>query len=173
MRPSPFNLATLAAAGLLSLGAAPAPAADAVSFELNSWGRLLSSWTLNADGSGERVTARQAKGATFGDVDRDLQKLGPDPARYRRLLEALRPARAYAGREVPCGPRMTDLPYGELTWRHAGAARSIRFDSGCSSSTARKVLASVHAADELMAKWAADAPKVEIPRPPSPPAPPR
>lgn len=161
-------LAALAAA-CLSLGAAAAPGPDAVSFEINTWGKLIDSWTISADGSGQLTTAEQKPGGQFGDDTIYVQTLAPDPARYAELTAALRPARAFAGRNVPCGGRAFDLPYGHAVWRHAGAERGLDFNTGCSSSQARQVVQSLHAADLLVRKWAADAPKVE--QKPAPPAP--
>jgi hypothetical protein len=158
----------LAIAAALNLGAAAPTEPDAVSFELNSWGKPLDRWTIMADGSGELTTSSQKPGADFNDYTLAVQKLGPDPARYGRLIEALRPAQAFAGKTLPCGERATDMPYGSASWRRAGAERRLEFNVGCSSAKARKVIESLHAADGLVRQWAADAPKVET-APPSQP----
>ena len=152
--------ATLLAAAALSLGAAPQP--DSVSFELNSWGKLLESWTIKADGTGEVITtSNDPRGPGSEAGVRSRQRLAPDPARYRRLEQVLQPAKQFAGRELPCGDRMFDLPYGEVAWRNAGRERRLAFDSGCSSAAAKRVLASLKAANELVGQWAAEVPKIQ------------
>jgi hypothetical protein len=143
----------LVAGSTLAAPTAKTPRSDeAVEMSVNSWGRLINSWTIRLDGSGEVRTGKQGPGG-FSDVTVEVRRLGPDPARYAKVRAMLRASEAWAGRELPCGSRITDLPYGDVHWRSGATDRSLHFDSGCQGARARTVVDQLSAVDRAVVGW--------------------
>ncbi len=132
---------------------------ETIAFEVNSWGKPLVSWQVGADGRG--TYTKSEDGGDFQHYRLVTRRFDAGGTAFARLQAALAPARLYAGREVPCGPRITDFPYGSVTWTVAQVEQRVRFDTGCRSAEAKRVEAAIGAADALVAKWSASAPIVD------------
>jgi hypothetical protein len=156
-----MNRAIVLAACALALGAAAPrrPAPDAIAFEISSWGKPLVSWRIAADGRG--TYTKSEDGRDFQHYRLVTRRFVAGLNGFARLRAALAPAAGYARREVPCGPRMTDFPYGSVTWTSGRVERRVRFDTGCRSAEAKSVEAAISAADALVAKWGGAGPIVE------------
>lgn len=152
--------AIVLAACALALGAAAPrrPAPESIAFELSSWGRAMESWRVAADGRGLYT---KSEGRIFQHYRLVTRRVAAGRTAMAQLDAVLAPAERYAGREVPCGPRITDFPYGSVTWTIGGRTRRVRFDTGCQSREAESVAAAVRAADALVAKWGGAGPIVE------------
>jgi hypothetical protein len=132
---------------------------QAIAFEVESWGKPLVSWRVGSDGRG--TYAKSEDGSDFQHYRLVLRRFVAGRNGFAQLRAALAPVAGYAGREVPCGPRMTDFPYGSVIWTAGRQDQWVRFDTGCQSAEAKRVEAAVSAAEALVAKWAAAGPIVE------------
>lgn len=153
-----FALALLVGAG--TANAAPA-AGDEVSFEINSWGKLLESWTIRPDGSGEYRQTKQGPTKDFYDIVLVTKHLGPAPGRYAQLQAALKPAEQYDGKGPPCQKQIYDMPYGRIAWVQSGANHGFSFDLGCVSADANVAYKALEDASSVVTAWAKDAPVAE------------
>jgi hypothetical protein len=166
-----FALATLAAAVALtgcatpSLQTQPPPVAaatpaDQVHVTINSWGRPVFDWTLNADGSGVyKASHRGSK--SFTDYVVETRRLDPAAGRFDQVTALLKMAEAYGGKTLPCKLEITDMPYGTVSWRREGVVRELPIQVGCTSPQADAVYEQIRAADTLAAGWAKDAPVID------------
>lgn len=178
MRTQAIIIAALALSATLltaaAAAAAPAPSTvrtaadpDQVSMSTSSWGKPIARWTIRPDGSGEVATSKQVS-KDFTDFVVVTRRLDAAPGRYDRIIGLLRVAEPYAGKSLPCGPRMTDAPYGEVSWRREGVTRALSVDYGCQSAEAIRVLDQLDAAQNLVAGWAANAPVISEDKPRAP-----
>jgi hypothetical protein len=126
---------------------------ETIHFEIFSWGKPLSAWTLNPNGLGEYRDMSDIPGGKFGEYRLTVRSVSAGSDGYSKLQESLEPARALSQGETPCGPRMTDLPYGQIEWRSGGEVRKGNFDTGCSSDEMRKIVSALQVADEQMKRW--------------------
>jgi len=170
MRLTNVRWAGLIVAALLAASGgatASAPEADQVSMATYSWGRLLSGWTLRADGSGTFKTS-QAASNDFNNRAVVAKGLPAAAGRYDQVLALLRAAEPYADKPLACTVQATDGPYGEISWRRGGVTRKLNVQYGCQSKQADKVYDQLGAAQGLVAKWAANAPVINDPDPGNP-----
>jgi hypothetical protein len=159
---STSNRATAPEAAATSING-QADSTEKIGMTTYSWGRLVGDWTIHRDGSGEFQSSRQVGG--FNDYVIVTKRLDAVAGRYQQLEALVRPAAPYEATGLQCGPRITDLPQGNLHWRREGLAHDLSFDYGCSSSEARQLLHQVAAADALVRDWAANAPVVDERKP--------
>ena len=151
-------LVCVAAAG----GASAAPAAgDEVSFEINSWGKLIEAWTIRPDGSGEYRTMKEGTTWRSNDGAVVVKRMAPAPGRYAQLTAALKPAARYDGKGPPCEKQIYDLPYGHIAWVRSGATHGFSFDLGCGSPDASVAYKALQDASSMVTGWAKDAPVAE------------
>ena len=80
---------------------------------------------------------------------------------FERLQEMMRLPEAYSGREIPCGLRYTDFPYGKATWTAGQNQKVIEFNTGCQAPEAGAVHNALYEADKLVKEWAAEAQIIE------------
>jgi hypothetical protein len=150
----------LTACALALVAAAPGGRPpQAIAFEVSTWGRLLVSWRVGADGRGTYTKSQD--GSDFQHYRLVSRRFAVGRTAFARLQATLVPAERYAGREVPCGPRITDFPYGSVKWTIGTREQRVRFDTGCQSVEAKRVQAAISAADALVAKWSSAEPIVE------------
>lgn len=159
----------LAGAALLggcgAVGARPAtkpmraaPDFDVIAFEVSSWGRPLQSWRIAGGGDVEFRKAETLSHFQHFRVDTQRLTLGPeDVARIASLLAV---ARHHGATEIACTERVTDQPYGRITWQAAGTTHHLPFDTGCINASARAPLEAIRTADALVADRAANTPVV-------------
>ncbi|MEA3038333.1 MAG: hypothetical protein QOE79_846 [Sphingomonadales bacterium] len=132
---------------------------DAIAFEVSSWGKPLISWRVAADGRG--TYTKSEGGRDFQHYRLVTRRFAAGRTAFAKLDAALTWAAGNADREVPCGSRISDFPYGTVTWTIGHETRRVRFDTGCQSAEAKRVEAAVSAADALVAKWSVAGPIVE------------
>src|SRR5438270_535348 len=107
--------------------------AESISVEVMVWGDPLYSWQLNSDGSGRFAELRPERTQVFGTYRFVTRSFRVSPAEFRRVALLLRPARSYAGRELPCTFEMTDQDAGSVRWRAGTTNVSLDFNYGCTS----------------------------------------
>jgi hypothetical protein len=152
---SGWKLAAVLGAALLTGAAAPAP--DAISLQLSSWGNPLSSWSIDRTGAGLYVSREQAGASGYDLV---TTRFDAGPRGYARIARLLAPVRMTPAM-LPCAGRATDLPDGEISWHHgarAVATRSLAY--GCRSPAWARRFTLVKAADALIDDWAASGTEV-------------
>jgi hypothetical protein len=138
---------TIATLALLTAAAAPAP--EPIGLTVSSWGRELGEWEIQPDGSIRYTTNADPQGARSGPYRLDTRQSGPDPARYERIAALMAPGRAWLGKTLPCGDRITDMPYGAVHW---GTAK-LAFDSGCRDKDTAAIIEGFHQADDQIEQW--------------------
>jgi len=135
-----------------------APDFDVMAFEVSSWGRPLHSWRVASGGAAEFRKAETL--SQFQHFRIDTQRWTLAPQDVTRIAALLAVARRHGETEIACTERVTDQPYGRITWQTAEAAHELRFDTGCINASARAPLDAIRAADALIAERAANAPVV-------------
>ena len=110
--------------------------AGPVSYDVSSWGRLLTHWRVNPDGTGEIW-----RGEGFGKGNGTVRKyrLRMDEAAMRKFTELSEKLRESTSQEIPCTRQITDMPYGAVVWDFPNAKQTYRFDAGCRSPEADAV----------------------------------
>lgn len=131
-------------------GISKAAAPDGIAFEVKSWGALVHSWAVLADGSGTSVTRVSPTGSPWP----------PYAIEHRRFVlapETLAALRALAGeipRPVPtddnCQNRITDAAYGTLSLVHGDETEALAFYGGCFDAYYAPYLAKMKAIDGLV-----------------------
>lgn len=143
---------------LLALSlAAVAPPAEPISLTAKSWGKVVTDWTMQADGSIEYKEAVDRPGGDFRNYDLAIRRTPPDAARRKWLADVLEPARKAAASPPDCGGRIPDLMYGEARW----GATSLKFDAGCQGAEAARLAGLLRKADAQVKTWAHKTPEVE------------
>ena len=135
---------------------------EMLSVEMNSWGKPVAHWQVGADGAGRYTVSRETAAKSFHEYDLVTTSFRAAPADFARLEALLRPARPYAGREIPCELTITDAVYGRILWQRQGAPGEVRFNMGCTSRTADPIHANVAAALDLVETLAASGTVVEV-----------
>ena len=80
------------------------------------------------------------------------------PSRREWVMRELKGLRARGAHPPACGPRMTDLPYGELQWGDGPSATRLTFDSGCTGRAAARLNARLRRVSDQIELWAAKEP---------------
>ena len=149
--------------GLLMLAAcnaAPGPlhAASAapdqqIVFDIRSWGKLVSHWQVNADGTGE--IWRVADGGTMSVYDIRKFHLRMDSVVLARFSAASNAFKHAARRPIACKLQITDMYYGDITWSGSGEPQTFRFNYGCRSKAMDPVFDMIQQVNEVVSKQAA------------------
>ncbi len=116
---------------------------DSISFQLNSWGFPLEGFTIASDGTGEFRKAPQLR------AEPRVTRFNAGRAGFERIRTALAPIRRHAGTEVPCGQRMTDMPYGDIVWQSGADRATVSLNVGCRSAEMQAVVARAQEATTL------------------------
>ena len=152
----------LAVAALLVSGcatvAAEVPPGEPVAMKRSSWGKPLAEWRIEPSGQGWFKASRAAEPKGFFNYDLVTRRFSAGPDAYRRVAALLEPARAFAGRDIPCESRATDLPYGTVSWGES----QLTYDSGCMGADAGRVIDALKAAEDHVESLAADAPIADV-----------
>jgi hypothetical protein len=132
----------------LSLTGASAPD-EAISFDINSWGKRIHEWRIEPDGS---IHYAHSASNSFQDSEMVTQDIQPSPARYIWLRNLLAPVRNWVDKGLPCTEAFTDAPYGSLRW---GEGKELGFNGAftCKDPTAQHAFELIRQADEQVVKW--------------------
>jgi hypothetical protein len=126
-----------------SAGVPGAAQAESISFQLNSWGYPVEGFTIASDGTGEYRKAPEFR------AEPRVTRFAAGRAGYAQIRAALAPVRRHASREVPCGQRMTDMPYGDIVWQSGSNRDTVSLNVGCRSAEMRAVVARAQQATTL------------------------
>ena len=144
---------------LAACNAAPGPAhADnnasdqQVVFDIRSWGRLVSHWQVNSDGTGEiwRVT----EGGTMSEYDIRKSYLRMDAPVLARFVSASNAFKRATRRPIACKLQITDMYYGDISWSGGGEPQMFRFNYGCRSKAMDPVFDMIQQTNEIVSKQA-------------------
>lgn len=125
-----LTLAACNAAPTVS-SAPPSPEPWTITLEINSWGKLISRWQVNSDGSGE--VWRVPQGVMFRAHDISKYRMSMDAAAMARFVQASAALRAATRKPIKCELVMTDMAYGSFGWSGAAGTQSFSFNYGCRS----------------------------------------
>ena len=127
-----------------------APGPDGLAFEVKSWGALVHSWSVRADGTATSVTRISDSGSPWP----------PYALEHRRFVlnsEQLARLRALASeipRPVPtdqaCENRITDAAYGTLSLIRGDETETVAFYGGCFDAYYAPFIGKVKAIDALV-----------------------
>ncbi|WP_436826698.1 hypothetical protein [Sphingomonas sp. DT-207] len=153
-------LATLAgcAAGGPPPGPAPAAPAERIEMETRSWGKLVSRWSVGADGKGSQTTPEPN---IFDARTLATRRFDAGPVGFSELQAELAEAERHAGQQLPCTNRITDQHYGEVRWLRGATPAKLNFDTGCRDTSTQAVVTVLRAADARVTGWAKAAPVAE------------
>lgn len=121
--------------------------AGQVTFDVSSWGRLLTHWHVRPDGTGE-IWKNVAAGNGEGEVRK--YHLHMDDAALRHFIAASEPLRQATVSEVPCKRQISDLPYGAISWELPAGKQTYSFDAGCLSPEADAVTEKIKAVQNVI-----------------------
>ena len=155
-------LAALAgvAAGCTPQPASRAPAASSsasaatlsgIGMDMNSWGRRMSEWTIDAAGNG-RYTLGEPN--PFDPERMVTRRFAAGAQGFAEVRTMLAGAERYAGGEIPCTVDVTDGAYGQLHWTRAGETVSAHYTQGCGEQAAKDLVAAIERADAIVRGWA-------------------
>lgn len=130
--------------------AAASPAPDEVAFEVKSWGALVHSWSVGADGSGRSVTRVSANGSPWPPYTLEHRQfaLGAEELAKLRALAAEVPRPAPT--DDKCENRITDAAYGTLSLVHGEGTDALAFYGGCFDAYYAPFIGKVKAIDALV-----------------------
>lgn len=113
------------------------PDPQSITFGWNSWGRPISRWTLNQDGTGIGT-----------NPNGQPETITATPQDFQRLRELFRP---YEGRIFRCQVTVTDGAYGAIVWSQPGHEdQSVGYNAGCMSGDANDIMERLDRAETLM-----------------------
>jgi hypothetical protein len=148
------GLAMTTLAAFLADPAQAAPSPEKLSFKISSWGKPLFEWTVSRSGLARYTASEKTASGNFHEYDLVTRSFRISEADYHRIETLLKPGRRYAGGQIPCERRITDMPYGRVGWTEQGRTRETRFDLGCLSKEAIPVHRGLEAAQDLMERIA-------------------
>ena len=160
-------LATLALAGCASAQAGDQSAGDwdMVRMEANSWGRMLSGWSIGPDGSGGWWVRENADGtqAPYGAYKVTYRSFEAGPEGWAKVREALADIPDPApDPSVDCDNFMTDAVYGTLRITRQATTTETAWNEGCMDDGYVAIMDRFRAADELVEGWAKAGPVSRI-----------
>ena len=136
----------------------PAPRLERIEMETLSWGRPVSSWSIDAKGNGRQTMPEPG---AFDAKRLVTHSFAAGTAGFRKVRVLLGLAEYRAGHQLACNQRVTDGAYGSVRWvQPNGRASTLRFDTGCLDRTAREVMEQLGKAEAQITTWASAGPVV-------------
>jgi hypothetical protein len=115
---------------------------------MKSWGRLLHQWTLDEAG---RVEHLQNPAPFSGDSHQLLIRRVTLQAPERQALSAaIDRVESELARPEGCAMRMTDGPYGELSWTGLDRVEKLPWNANCTEGRDADLSRAVTAADKIV-----------------------
>ena len=136
----------------------PAPGPASLAFEVKSWGALIHSWSVGADGAATAVSRQSKSGSPWPPYTLEHRRFtlsAADLAKLQALAAALPNPEPT---DDKCQQRMTDAAYGTLSIARGGEARALKFYEGCFDAYYAPYIAQVKAIDALVMDAAVKAP---------------
>ena len=114
----------------------------------SAWGQTIMHWRINIDGA---IEYQVVDGPLKLGTDQPLltRRTKPKAERYRRIVSLLKPARLWAGRELPCVSPMTDQDSGTISW----GSEKLDYYAGCYEPETRLMVATLMSAEKQIAAW--------------------
>lgn len=126
---------------------------DWIAFEMNSWGRPVSSWRIRPTGDGSWTQAVSPDGQPFGDYSLVWHEVTAGEEGFARLSAILaglpEPAPAYDD----CENSMTDQPYGIVRLTRGATTTEIAYNAGCLDDGYVAFLDVLREANQLVEGW--------------------
>ncbi len=123
---------------------------DGVAFEVKSWGALVHSWSVLADGTATSVTRVSESGSPWPPYALEHRRF----ALSSEQLARLRTLASEIPRPVPtdqaCENRITDAAYGTLSFVHGDETDALAFYGGCFDAYYAPYIGKVKAIDALV-----------------------
>lgn len=134
----------------------PAPAA--LAFEVKSWGALVHSWSVAADGAATSVTRQSKSGSPWPPYTLEHRRFTLSAAELAQVQSLAGALPNPEPTDDNCQQRMTDAAYGNLSIASGGEARALTFYEGCFDPYYAPYIAQLKAIDTLVMDAAAKAP---------------
>jgi len=144
----------LSACATDSTGSSAAPSGDLagpVTYKVSSWGRLLTQWQVNPDGSGE-IWKGKGLGKGHGAVRKYRLRMSDEA--MQAFVAKAEPLRRATENGIDCKRQITDMPYGSITWDYPEKQQSYAFDAGCRSAQADAAMEQLRAVSDVIEKMA-------------------
>ncbi len=117
---------------------------------MNSWGQPLTSWTVNADGSGTLSVSKPIAG-NFLNRETTTTTLPADAAAAAALAQRIAALPATPPTGDGCRERITDQVYGALTITQSGGTKEYAYNAGCLDAPYARFIATLRQVDGLVA----------------------
>jgi hypothetical protein len=125
----------------------PLPA-DAINFEISSWGYPIEGFRISSDGRGEYRRAPEFRAAL------KVHHFNAGPAGFARIRAALAGIEHFTVQAPACGARATDLPSGMIVWQVGTGGTALGIDAGCQDPEMQSVLAAANDAARIAEQFA-------------------
>ncbi|WP_404335791.1 hypothetical protein AB2M62_17335 [Sphingomonas sp. MMS12-HWE2-04] len=132
----------------------PVTAPATISVDVNSWGRRVVEWSIDARGEG-RYSAVEPN-AFARDARWVVRRVAVGPKGYRQLRALLASVERRGAGALPCTIAVTDGPYGDVRWSGPGGERhAIRYLAGCREPATQNAVDAIFNAGALIRRWSA------------------
>jgi len=121
-----------------------------IAMTVNSWGHPLAEWSIGPDGEGEYRAPADGAGNMPTGAPLVTQQVSAGATGYEAIRDTLRPVEPYSGKELPCKNRITDQPYGELSWTEGEQKKVFSYNTGCLDPEAKRVFGAMRSAWDQM-----------------------
>ncbi len=142
------------------------PAWDRAQFGTNSWGRVVSGWTIGPQGQGEWHVRENENGqpGPIGAYRVTYHAIALNDAQVQQLAALLDSLPDPAPDSGDCREFRTDMYYGELRLTQGADTREVAWNEGCMDAGYRAFLARLQRADALVAGVGRAAPVTRVER---------
>lgn len=123
---------------------------DGAAFEVKSWGALVHSWAVLADGTGTSVIRVSPGGSPWPPYTLEHRRFALTPEALAKLRQLAREIPRPVPTDDKCENRMTDAAYGTLSLVHGDETEGLAFYGGCFDAYYAPYLAKVKAIDSLV-----------------------
>ena len=126
-----------------------------IAMESRSWGKLIASFSIDANGDGEYREVQAAPGSsTFYDYDVQVKAFRLGPHAFAKLKEMVRPiAERTGGKPFDCGQVPPDGPYGTFSWAWEGSNGRLPFKYGCRTAIGAEAIRQMEAVEKVVIDW--------------------
>jgi hypothetical protein len=146
-------LALIAATAASGRDAAPVPSGK-ISMDVNSWGKRVSEWAVDAHGNGHYAAA--VPNVFARDAHWIVRRVAVGPSGYRELRVALAGVERQRAGALPCTVAITDGAYGEIRWAGPGGKQhSVGYLAGCREPRTQSAVGAIMKAEAMVRRWSA------------------
>ena len=131
---------------------------DGIAFEVKSWGTIVHSWAVIADGSGTSVTKVNKSGSPWPPYTLEHRRFVLSSGQMAQLRSSASAIPKSVPTDDKCQNRITDAAYGSLSLVYGDETEELAFYEGCFDAYYAPYITQMKAIDALVMDAAAKAP---------------